>query len=104
MDTSTLVVGQKVRLRCGGLLGEPTEPTEATVIEIIDEYVTLELQLPHDNAFHYLVKNDNSRWAVVFKNGEHWGGIWAYVGPTSGWCEWDRRFKVVIEEAHEATH
>jgi hypothetical protein len=98
MDTSKLVIGQKLHLLCGGLLGEPTELTEATVTEIIEEYVTLELQLqPHDHAFHYLVKdNDNSRWGVVFKNGEQWGGIWI-LRCGRAWAEWDRRFKVVIQ-------
>ena len=100
MDTSKLVVGLKIHLLCGGLLGEPTEPTEATVTEITHEDVTLELQLqPPDHAFHYLVKEDKSRWGVVFKNGEQWGGIWIIKDEGRAWCEWDRRFKAVIQEA-----
>jgi len=111
VDTKTLVIGQKVHLLCGGLLGEPKEPTEATVTEITDEYVTLELE--KDDG---LVKDGKSRWGVVFKNGEQWGGIWIlHYGLAQ--CEWDRRFKAVFEEgehtkphkftlskAHEATH
>ena len=96
MDISKLVVGQKVWLRCGGLLGEPTEPHEATVTEFFDDggelCVTLELQL-HDG-----------RWGVVFKNGEQWGGIWIlHYGLAQ--CEWDRRFKAVFEEGeHTKPH
>jgi len=85
MDTNKLAVGQKVWLRCGGLLGEPTEPTEATVTEI-GECVTLELQL------------DDGRWGVVFKNGEQWGGIWKVTNEGLAMYECDRRFKAVFEE------
>ena len=93
MDTKTLAVGQKVWLRCGGLLGEPTEPIEATVTEFFDECVTLELQLP------------DGRWGVVFRNGEQWGGIWIVSKEGSAKYEWDRRFKAVFEEGeHTKPH
>ena len=93
MDTSKLVVGQKVWLRSGGLLGEPTEPTEATVTEIDEWGITLELQL-HDG-----------RWGVVFKNGEQRGGIWIVTEDGKAKYEWDRRFKAVFEEGeHTKPH
>jgi len=79
-------------LLCGGLLGEPTEPTEATVTEI-GECVTLELQL------------DDGKWGVVFKNGEQCGGIWVFGADGEVNCEWDRRFKAVFEEGeHTKPH
>ena len=98
MDISKLVVGQKVWLRCGDYLGEPTESHEATVTEFFDEgdelCVALQLEL------------DDGKWGVVFKNGEQWGGIWILneaTGKVRG--EWDRRFKVVFEEGeHTKPH
>ena len=98
MDTSKLVVGQKIWLRCGGLLGEPTEPTEATVRKINDWGITLEVHLPPDSL--------NPRpWGVVFKNGEQCGGIWVFGADGEVNCEWDRRFKAVFEEGeHTKPH
>ena len=98
MDISKLVLGQKVWLRCGGLIGEPTEPHEATVIEFFEDEgelcVTLQLEL------------DDGKSGVVFRNGGQWGGIWIlHEANTKAWGEFDRRFKAVFEEGeHTKPH